>query len=299
LLRVLQELQGQMNVGIIVNPALARLWGVGRPNSGAPADAAAPMEATAATGAGALNPVLPAAQPTLPGLPPVLPTTQPTTHLSAFEKPRGRAGGILAGQPNKVPRKVLPPYLVAKPVALPMAPPMAPPRAPSLVPPPSQQMAVAPLLGAPLMAPPMLPRMAPPLAPPSPQPMAPLSSQPMAVAPLMGAPLMAPPMLPRLAPPSPQPMAPLSSQPMAVASPPMALLAQSLFSAAPPHSVFQGGGYTPPWGEYTPPHGSEIPERKGKRERTQTSVESSRPFAGLPPWPPRPQRNWGNTEEDE
>ena len=266
------------------------------PNSGTPADAAAPMEATAATGAGALNPVLPAAQPTLPGLPPVLPTTQPTTHLSAFEKPRGRAGGILAGQPNKVPRKVLPPYLVAKPIA----PPMAPPMAPSLVPPPSRQMAVAPLLGAPLMAPPMLPRMAPPLAPMLPRmapPLAPMLPR-MAVAPLMGAPLMAPPMLPRLAPPSPQPMAPLSSQPMAVATPPMALLAQSLFSAAPPHSVFQGG-YTPPWGEYTPPHGSEIPERKGKRERPQTSVESSRPFAGLPPWPPRHQRNWGDTEEDE
>ena len=239
------------------------------------------MEAEAATGAGALNPNLPAAQPTLP----VLPTTQPTTQLSAFEKPRVRAAGILAGQPSKAPRMVHPPYLVAKPIA----PPMAAPMAPSLVPPPLRQMAVAPL-----MAPPMLPRMAPPLAPPSPQPMAPLSSQPMAVAPLMGAPLMAPPMLPRMAPPSsPQPMAQLSSQPMAVASPPMALLAQSLFSAAPPHSVFRGG-YTPPWGEYT--YGSEIPERKGKRERPLTSVESSSPFAE---WPPRHQRNWGDTEEDE
>lgn len=40
-LRVLQDLQGQMDLGIRVNPALARMYGVGGTPGGAPADAAA------------------------------------------------------------------------------------------------------------------------------------------------------------------------------------------------------------------------------------------------------------------
>jgi len=59
-LRVLQELQGQMDVGIRVNPALARMWGVGSTDGGTPADAATAVAATSA--AAATAPIAPTAE---------------------------------------------------------------------------------------------------------------------------------------------------------------------------------------------------------------------------------------------
>jgi len=60
-LRVLQELQGQMDVGIRVNPALARMWGVGSTDGGTPADAATAVADTSA--AAATAPIAPTGDP--------------------------------------------------------------------------------------------------------------------------------------------------------------------------------------------------------------------------------------------